>query len=578
MRIEDYKKLFISEAEDVLQALEQGMLELEHEGDSSSILNELFRSAHNLKGISGAMGYEAVVNASHAMEEVLDSFKKKNIHPDSGVISLLLEALDCLRYLVAAATGEKESNMYGSEEEAVSRVMSISSEILNRLEKADNTNGNEVLETLTEREGTVEKYEEESKKVEDAFIANEIKGFNRQISTTKVELRKLDKIMDLIGELIISRIRLSSLVEEIGSKALKEEIELSGRLISAMQKEVMEARLIPVGQVFQRFKRLVRDLSAKRGKQVRLELVGEDIGLDRVLLESMVDPIVHIVRNAIDHGIESPEERVAAGKPVEGTIVLSALRERNSVVLTISDDGRGIDIDEVYSRYYGDAQPRGVSKKRNLSPEQLWAIISTPGFSTANVADEISGRGMGMNIVRKAVDVFGGSVNVKTEKGKGTTISMRLPVNLSIVKALLFPAGNEVHAIPIEFIDETSRIEIGAAGKVGGERVFITPEGPIPFLMPEEIFGAEPDFKPERFVKVIVLTTGTRKVALAVREIIGQQDVVIKSLPHVLSRTRVLSGATILGNGKVAFIWDPHAIVEGGTGNESVEEAVLSKD
>jgi len=564
VKIEDYKKLYISEAEDILQALEQGLLELEHDGDSISILNELFRSAHNLKGISGAMGYETVVNASHAIEGVLDSLKKNDVQLDSSVVSLLLEALDCLKYLVVTATGEEESNTFESEDEAVSRVISISNEILKGLKETTTNEDGRELKTLTVRETAEEKYEEESKKVEEAFIASELKGFNRQISTTKVELRKLDKIMDLIGELIISRIRLSSLVEEIGSKPLKEEIELSGRLISEMQKEVMEARLIPVGQIFQRFKRLVRDLSAKRGKQVRLELVGGDIGLDRVLLESMVDPIVHIVRNAIDHGIERPEERISAGKPVEGTIVLSASRERNSVVLTVSDDGRGIDVDEVYSKYYGDAQSHGVSLKRNLSPEQLWDIISTPGFSTSNIADEISGRGIGMNIVRKAVDVFGGSVSVRTEKGKGTTISMRLPVNLSIVKALLFPAGNEVHAIPIEFIEETSRIELGAVGKVGGERVFLTPEGPIPFLMPEEVFGLETSLESQRFVKVIVLTTGTRKVALAVKGIIGQQDVVIK--------------ATILGNGKVAFIWDPHAIVEGGAGNESFEKTVLSKD
>jgi len=521
VKIEDYKKLYISEAEDILQALEQGLLELEHERDNISILNELFRSAHNLKGISGAMGYETVVNASHALEEALDNLKRNKKQPDTGIISLLLEALDCLKYLVAVATGETETDVFESEEQALSHVISIFNEILKGPSESSNVKEEKNIETLTIRAGTVDKYEEESKKVEDAFIASEIRGFNRQISTTKVELRKLDKIMDLIGELIISRIRLSSLVEEIGSKSLKEEIELSGRLISEMQKEVMEARLIPVGQVFQRFKRLVRDLSAKRGKQVRLELVGEDIGLDRVLLESMVDPIVHIVRNAIDHGIEKPEERISAGKPVEGTIVLSASRERNSVVLTVSDDGRGIDVDEVYSRFYGDTHHRGMSVKRDLSPEQLWDIISTPGFSTSSIADEISGRGIGMNIVRKAVDVFGGSVSVKTEKGKGTTISMRLPVNLSIVKALLFPAGNEVHALPIEFIEETSRVELGAVGKIGGERVFLTPEGPIPFLMPEEIFGLETNLESQRFVKVIVLTTGSKKVALAVKEIIG---------------------------------------------------------
>jgi len=572
VKIEDYKKLFISEAEDILQALEQGLLEMEGSSDTEHSLNELFRAAHNLKGISGAMGYETLVKAGHSLENVLDGLRKSGGSLSNDEMSKLLEAVDCLRILVdAAIDGNKENSL--SESNALERLISITTmlSVAPSSEPSENKTGK--TGTIAGDASTEKKYEEESKRVEEVLIASEIRGLNKQISTTKVELSRLDKLMDLIGELIISRIRMTSIVEELGSKPLKDEIALSSRLISEMQKEVMEARLIPVGQIFQRFRRLVRDLSAKRSKNVQLELVGEDIGLDRVLLENMVDPIVHLIRNAIDHGIESVEERAVRGKPAEGKIVLSAMRERNSVVISVSDDGRGMDVEEIYARY--SRSGRSFSSPSELTEEVLWDIISSPGFSTSRVADEISGRGMGMNIVKKAVEAFGGTVSLSTEKYRGTTVSMRLPVNLSIVKALLFPVGDEIHAIPIEFIEETSRLELEETSSIGGQRVIATETGPIPLLTPRDIFGIASEFKSERFVKVIIIETGTKRVALAVDDIIGQQDVVIKALPAVLARKRGLSGATILGDGRVAFIWDPNTMLEGGNSNESFKKAVL---
>jgi two-component system chemotaxis sensor kinase CheA len=380
--------------------------------------------------------------------------------------------------------------------------------------------------------------------------------------------------MDLVGELVVSRIRFSAIAEEMSSRPLLDELAQSWRIVSQIQKEVMEARLIPVGQVFQRFHRLVRDLSRETGKPVKLDINGAEIGLDRVVLEGMVDPLVHLIRNAIDHGIEPAEERRAAGKPAEARIILSASRERSHVAIEVVDDGRGIDLDRVART----AAACGISTARagDLTEDDLCRIISTPGFSTADGVGTISGRGVGMNVVKRTVDAFGGSIRIRTTPGQGTMISLLLPINLSIVKALLFDVGDDIHALPIEYVKETTRYEQGSLKTVRGELVLPGASEVIPVIRPCELLGLPFEAADGRYAKVIVIDTGLRRAAVVVNRIIGQQDIVIKSLPPFFRGIRGISGATVLGSGKIAFIWDPHALLEGRCTYESDQTAVLS--
>ncbi len=570
MNVSDYKDLYMSEAEEALQALENGLVGLENAAEPLPAINDLFRHAHNLKGNSGAMGYEEVVEASHALENALDGLRRGG-EVTTAKIGCMLGVADILKKLVKCAVGDggdagaASPEAAGADERPEAK-SPRSAELLG-----------EALVLLSRISDGPARAESVTRPVSTPETGSDSTGIlGHRITSTKVELERLDRIMDLVGELTISRIRLSATASDLGSKPLVDELALSWRLISQIQKEVMEARLIPAGQIFQRFNRLVRDVSHERGKRVKLEIAGADIGLDRVVLESMVDPLVHLIRNSIDHGIEAPAERAAAGKPEEAVIVLSARRERNNVALEVSDDGRGIDLDKVARA--AAAAGIGRSKAADLTEEDVCRIITTAGFSTADSVDTLSGRGIGMNIVKKTVDSLGGSIRVRTARGAGTTCTLLLPINLSIIKALLFSVGPDVHALPIEYIKKTNRFEQGSLKTVRGDLVLPTDEGVIPVVMPSDILGVAFESGDGRYAKVIVVDTGARRIAVVVNGIIGQQDIVIKALPPLFRGLRGISGATVLGSGKVAFIWDPHILFEGRCTYESDQAAVVSEN
>jgi two-component system chemotaxis sensor kinase CheA len=570
MNISDYKDLYRNEAEDALQALENGLIELESSSEPRPHINELFRHAHNLKGNSGAMGYEEIVEASHALENVLDQLRRGG-EITVAKIGCMLGAVDILKKLVRSATADGGGSGAEGPTEANAGAPNASSvqllsEVLVLLSNAAEPSDQSVPSPQPASEGDAGASREE----------RPLDTIGQRITSTKVALERLDRIMDLVGELTTSRIRFSAIASTLGSKPLLDELALSWRLTSQIQKEVMEARLIPVGQVFQRFNRLVRDVSRDKGKNVRFEVAGADIGLDRVVLEGMVDPLVHLIRNALDHGIESPDERRAAGKNEEAHLTLCARRERNNVVLEVSDDGRGIDPATVARS----AASTGILKSSAvaLSAEDVCRIITMPGFSTATAVDRLSGRGMGMNIVKRTVDSFGGSIELRSTPGSGTTVALLLPINLSIIRALLFSVGRDVHAIPIEYVRETNRFERGSLKTVRGEVVLPDGDGVMPVLMPDVIFGLPLAVTEERYAKVIVVDTDARRVAVVVNAIIGQQDIVIKALPPLFRGVRGISGATVLGSGKVAFIWDPHILFEGRCTYESDQKAVVPEN
>jgi len=547
VKVSDYKALFISEAGEILQSLESGVMSLETGRNSAACVEELFRNAHNLKGMSGAMGYDHVVEASHAMENVLDRCRKGEMSVHQAEADLLLSAVDMLRELVKLAVDEEEAD----DTDLLAEFFVLLSPMTTRVLNSHPAGEHPPIEEI--RDEGIEDVDDKAEPVSKG-------GFGERVTSTRVDLERLDTLMDLVGELIISRIKLASIAGKIESKSLNEELSSSGRLISEIQKEVMEARLIPVGQVFQRFKRLVRDSSLALEKSARLDIVGADIGLDRTVLEAMVDPLVHLLRNAVDHGIEPPKDRITLGKPETARIVLSAKRDRNYVILQVTDDGRGIDIGKVQKKRKIDKED---PEPESISDDELCRVLSTPGFSTREEVSRFSGRGVGMNVAKKAVDALGGSMKLHSEPGIGTIITLQLPINLSIIKALLFEVGEEVHALPVEYICETSRVEHSSFMTVMGQEVMQYADEVVPVVRPDDLFGIETPVHGSRYIKLMIVDTGNGKVGLVTRKILGQQDIVIKGLPSLIRGVSGITGATILGSGRIAFIWDPRSLLKG---------------
>jgi two-component system chemotaxis sensor kinase CheA len=355
----------------------------------------------------------------------------------------------------------------------------------------------------------------------------------------------------LIGELVITRGRLLELAKQLGSGPLDEALTQASRLISDLQDEIMTSRLVPVWQVFDRFPRLVRDAARSLGKEIEFTVEGKDIEIDRSMLDEIGDPIVHLLRNAVDHGLERPDERVAAGKPAAGRLTLSAFRERSSVTVRVADDGRGID----RARVLGKARELGLADagKSELSDEDLVRLISRPGFSTADRVTDISGRGVGIDAVNTRVRALGGSVEIRTAAGRGTTVSVRLPVTLAIVRALLARVENEIYVVPMTHVNETVQLEASALRTVRGHEVLVMRDDVLPLIRFRELLALPP--RTGALPQVIVLEVGERRAGLVVDELTGQQDVVVKQFDAVRGAT-LFSGATILGDGAPALIVD----------------------
>jgi two-component system chemotaxis sensor kinase CheA len=381
-------------------------------------------------------------------------------------------------------------------------------------------------------------------------------GVRRQ-RNVRIDLRRLDALMNLIGELVITRGRLTQIAGAIHDEALDETVAQTSRLVSDLQDEIMTSRMVPVWQVFDRFPRLVRDAARALGKQVAFTVEGKEIELDRSMLDEIGDPIVHLLRNAIDHGIEKPEARLAAGKPAAGRLTLSALRDRSAVIIRVSDDGKGIDRDRVLRR----AKEMHVvdATKTDLSDDELIRLVSRPGFSTAEQVTSISGRGVGVDAVQTRVRSLGGTVDIKTAPGIGTTVTVRLPLTLAIVRALLAKVGDEVYALPMTHVNETVELESALVRTVKGREVLVLRDDVLPLIRLRSLLRM-PTVSDDRR-QVVVLEIADRRAGLIVDELTGQQEIVVKQFDGVRDGLPLFSGATILGDGAPALIVDVGSLI-----------------
>ncbi|MBI1967900.1 MAG: chemotaxis protein CheA [Gemmatimonadetes bacterium] len=369
----------------------------------------------------------------------------------------------------------------------------------------------------------------------------------------RVDLRRLDALMDLIGELVTARGRLNELAARWRDPAIDDVAIQVSRLSADLQSEIIQARMTPVWQVFDRFPRLVRDLARQLGRPVNFRVEGKEIELDRAILDELGDPLVHLLRNAVDHGIEPAAERRRLGKPPEGEIVLSAVRERASVAISIGDDGRGID----RARILAKAQREGVVDPDldTLTDDQLLRVLARPGFSTVEQVSTVSGRGVGIDVAMTKIRGLGGTIEIRTEVGTGTTFVLRLPVTLAIVRALIASVGRERYAMPLSYVAET--VEFGAAPitTVEGREAMVLRDRVIPLVHLRALLGVEGDAPPVRR-PVIVLEMGERRTGIVVDGMVGQREIVVKSFEAPQGTLPVFSGATIMGDGVPALILD----------------------
>ncbi len=374
--------------------------------------------------------------------------------------------------------------------------------------------------------------------------------------TVRLDARRLDTLLDLVSELVITRDRLLRQVEGAGDRALSRTAQELGRLVSAMQEEVLHTRLLPVSHVFDRFPRLVRDVAQGLKKEVQLVTAGRDLEVDRSLLDSLADPVVHLLRNAIDHGIESPDERRRAGKPPAGLLQLSAVRERAGIVVRVRDDGRGIDRDVVLrrAREQGLVPPGTVA----LDDEGLLRVVAHPGFSTAARVTTVSGRGVGVDVVSTSVRALGGAVALETEVGRGTTFILRFPVTLAITRALLVRAGGGTYAIPATQVLETLELDPAMRVVVRGRSGISLRDEVVPVVVLAEQFGLPPEPRDgeDGPPPVAVVEAGGRRLAVQLDAILEQRDIVVKPLETVRGAAPWFSGATLLGDGTPALIVD----------------------
>lgn len=374
--------------------------------------------------------------------------------------------------------------------------------------------------------------------------------------TVRIEIKKLDDLMNLVGELVISRSRLESIGASVHSRELEEVIEQVGRLTVDLRDSVMKSRMIPVETVFSRFPRLVRDLSKELNKEVELEVYGADTELDRTVIDEIGDPLVHIIRNAVDHGLESSEQRERAGKPRQGKVTLEARQEGNSVIITVSDDGKGFDIEKVKEKAVknGVVTPEALVEMRE---EQILELTFLPGFSTAAQVSDVSGRGVGMDVVREKVASLGGVVSISSVYGEGSSISIRLPLTLAIVQTLVVQLGNEIYALPTSYIEQITSLNRDEIKHLREQEVFILRGDVVPLIRLQDILDT-PGAKNREIeeLDVVVLRIGDRLIGCVVDSLLRQQDVVIKSLGGYLGSIKGIAGATILGDGRVALILD----------------------
>lgn len=696
--LDDFLEFYLLDSQEQVEKLGSGLLQLERDGENISLVNDLFRSAHSLKGASGTMGFTPIVELTHAAEDLLDKLRQGKMLVTNEIIDVLLAVTDKVKMMLAqveqrsdisvdygdltsqmrtitetGALAQKSKpfagkNQVEEQEEKPEIDFALSPEetgtvseaaftsksvywlnvvlepntmmkavravmVIQRLELLGNvvkiipsidelevcealefnilfvTNESQediradILEVSEIYDAQVTNYalpetdapeigltvqaEEANpvrieKSVEEPIQMGRSKQANQpaeqntnvqpqkdinQVHTIRVDTARMDNLINLVGEMVITRTRLVKIGQDLQTEnqsdplvaSLNEANVYLGRLMNDLQESVMRLRMVPIGTVFSRYPRLVRDFCRKTGKRIELVIHGEETELDKTVIEMIGDPLTHIIRNSVDHGIEAPEERLTVGKPGVGTITLDAYHEGNHIAIIVSDDGSGLNIDKIYKK----ALEKGlVSERDGLSESDIANLIFLPGFSTADQVTDISGRGVGMDVVKKAITNLGGIIDIKTSKGIGTSMIIRLPLTLAIIQALLVEVGKETYAVPLSSVVETLLVNKRDIKSVGSLPMVQLRGNTLPLISLKQKFDLPESETINEEVYVVVVGLGDKTVGIIVDELQGQQEVVIKSLGDYLNGLPGIAGATILGDGKVTLILDIGSLLQ----------------
>jgi two-component system chemotaxis sensor kinase CheA len=550
--------MFVGEALDHLGTIESVVLQLEGAPADVKLLNDVFRPFHTVKGNAGALGVTSVQELAHCVESLLDLARagKHAMGPDE--FDIVLRAVDLLTIMMqelpdrvatgrsSSVTSRRDALMF-----AVEAMIAGGSSAVAGVEP-DLVESTEAVPVAATPAGPAAPTTGATAAASAAPARVRIEAQ----STVKVDTGKLDNLIDMVGELVIAQSILAadpafarSMDERLGRRMAQLK-----RITSDLQRNAMSMRMVPIRQVFQKMARLVRDLSKQSGKNIELVLHGEETELDRKVVEDINDPLMHMVRNSVDHGIEAPERRAAAGKPAQATLRLSAAHEGGNIVIEIADDGAGLDTDRIYAKAVSNGL---IASGAQLAPADIHHMIFQPGFSTAEKVTEISGRGVGMDVVRRNIEALRGRIEIQTARGQGTTFSIRLPLTLAIVDGILVAVGQERFVIPAFAVRESLRPKPEQIHSVYGQPCMVqVRDRLIPSIHLGDVFGIAGAQNDVTNATVVVLEDNGRPMALIVDELIGKQEVVIKSLGGTFEGVRGVAGGAILGDGRVGLILD----------------------
>lgn len=547
MKVSEYKQLFLSEAQEILNSLNNVLVDLEKEPSNTALLNELFRQSHTLKSMAQSMGYDEIAKLTHSMETTLSSLRSGGVKAEKDIVDLLFNSLDVLGGLIVEKAKGK------TEKVKVTPLVERFEEITSAVPKEERERADIKRPELKP---------DNQKNVQLSSLG--------ELQTVRVPLTQLDNLMDLTGELAINRIRLSQIAQTIEDSALEETVAQFSRLASQLQDQMMEVRLVPLEYIFAPYPRMVRDMAVGQKKEVDFLINGGHIGLDRSIQDEINEPLLHLLKNAVIHGIEGPQERERLKKPRRGKIKLSARRERNFVIIELSDDGRGMDIEEIKKV----AIQTGIVTAEDLSalgPKEVIMLITYPGYSRAKKVTEAAGRGVGLNASRTKAESLGGTFDIDTKPNEGTTFSIKLPLTMAIAQAMLVRIEDETYCIPLSYIAETIKVSPQDIKTMGHNEMISYRDTVLPLIRVREKFGfpssrAQPSVSDlptgTATIPVVVVEGGTKKVGLIVDSFLGQQDVVIKPLTGLLKEIKGASGATILGTGKPSLIMDVGSLLQ----------------
>jgi two-component system, chemotaxis family, sensor kinase CheA len=579
---------FLAETTELLEKLDDDLITLEKSPEDAELMNRIFRSIHTVKGASSFLGFELLVKVTHKTEDVLNRLRKGELTLTSEIMDVILEAVDLVKTLVSDIKGgdivdrDLESTIaklipFLSESATEATVLAP---VFASLQEDKSKDADATDPAPQANQATVPQVAAPAPKLKDpapqkapvAQKAPAAKGEElADNSTVRVDVKRLDDLMNQVGELVLERNRMIQLHSDfqfgLDPAGFSDDFgKLSKRMnfvTSELQTQVLKMRMLPVEKVFKKFPRIVRNLARDLGKEVDLQIIGEETELDRSVVDEIGDPLIHLIRNALDHGLETPDERLAAGKTRCGTVVLAAAHEGNQIVISIKDNGRGIDPDRVSRK----ALEKGLITEEQLAimgTREILDLLFLPGFSTKEQATDLSGRGVGMDVVRTNIRKLNGIIEIKNEIGKGSEFILKLPLTLAIIQSLLVEVEREVYSIPLASVIETMRVDQDDFHLVGGQEVLKLRDSVLPLLRLQRVFSCAESGADRKTCYVVIVGVAEKRVGLVVTRLLGQQEVAIKSLGKFLANLPGIGGSTIMGDGRVALIVDPMGLIGGG--------------